>query len=395
MRRTYPMIFLNLAHFLDHYFMLIFPTAVLAIHREWGRGYGDTLWLGTAAFVALALSTLPAGWLGDRWRRSSMMFIFFIGLGASGLAAGFATGPVSLTIALAALGIFAGIYHPVAIAAVVRLAHGSGRAIALNGVYGNMGFAGAAIGTGLLTVEFGWRAAFIVPGIVSILLGLLAMRFMGRDVDVTKDEAARQPAFEASGSVLLRVFVFIGVAALFGGLIFNGITVAVPKLFDQQLNIADGDLLASGAFAAFAFAFAAFAQLPTGRFLDRYGAKPVVLCILSLQMPILILVGQFFGLPLMAVTIVALLLVFGEIPVSDWLIGRHVSGAWQSRIYAVNYLFSLGVSALAVPLIAYLYNRTGDFQTLFWILGLSAALVLAAAIPLPARRSAPTPQPAE
>jgi MFS family permease len=395
MSQKRPFIFLNLAHFLDHYFMLIFPMAVLKIHQEWGRGYGDTLWLGTAAFVALALSTLPAGWLGDRWRRSSMMVIFFIGLGLSGIATGLATGPVSLAVGLVAIGVFAGIYHPVAIAAVVRLAHGSGRAIALNGVFGNMGFAGATLVTGLLTVEFGWRWAFIVPGVVSILLGLLAIRFMGRDVDVTKAEATSKPAFEVSSNVLLRVFLFVGVAALFGGLIFNGITVAVPKLFDQQLNIADGDLLASGAFAAFAFAFAAFAQLPTGRFLDRYGAKPVVLVILTLQVPILVLVGQFFGLPLLAVTIIALLLVFGEIPVSDWLIGRHVSSAWQSRIFAVNYLFSLGVSALAVPLISYLYNDTGDFQTLFWILGLSAALVLATAILLPGRRPAAAAQPAE
>src|SRR5262245_62272564 len=121
MQRTYPFIFLNLAHFLDHYFMLIFPAAVLAIEREWGWGYGATLWLGTASSVALGLSTLPAGWLGDRWRRSSMMIVFFIGLGLSGIAAGLATGPVTLTIALAAIGIFAGIYHPAAIAALVPL----------------------------------------------------------------------------------------------------------------------------------------------------------------------------------------------------------------------------------------------------------------------------------
>jgi MFS family permease len=244
-------------------------------------------------------------------------------------------------------------------------------------------------------VEFGWRSAFIVPGVVSVALGLLAMRFMGRDVDVAKDEAKSKPAFEVSSNVLLRVFLFVGVAALFGGLIFNGITVALPKLFEQQLHIADGDLLASGAFVAFAFAFAAFAQLPTGRFLDRYGAKPVVLVILTLQVPILILVGQFFGVPLLAISIIALLLVFGEIPVSDWLIGRHVSSAWQSRIFAVNYLFSLGVSALAVPLISYLHNDTGDFQKLFWILGLSAALVLAVGILLPGRRPAAAAQPSE
>ena len=297
----------------------------------------------------------------------------------------------SLYLALAAIGVFAGIYHPVAIAAVVRLAHGSGRAIALNGVYGNMGFAGATVFTGLLMAAFGWRSAFIVPGIASIALGLLALQFMGREVDVPKDEPATRIAPAALRPALIRVFVFVGVAAVFGGLIFNGITVAVPKLFEQQIHLDNGNLMLSSTLAAVAFAVAAFAQLPTGRLLDRYGAKPVTLCILSLQVPILALVGQIWGLPLMGVTIMALLLVFGEIPVTDWLIGRHIAGAWQSRIYAVNYLFALGVSVLTFPLISELYKFTGDFEILFWVLAACAAAVLAAAFALPGQRPASVP----
>jgi MFS family permease len=171
MSQKRPFLFLNVAHFLTHYFLLIFPTAVLAIHREWGAPYGETLSLGTAAFVALALGTLPAGWLGDRWRRSGIgMVIFFIGLGLSGIAAGLATGPVSLTAALAAIGVFAGIYHPVAIAAVVRLVVAQPHH-ALNGVFGGLGCR-RGHRDWPAPVEFGWRWAFIVPGVVSILLGL-------------------------------------------------------------------------------------------------------------------------------------------------------------------------------------------------------------------------------
>src|SRR5215510_13583004 len=186
MPRRLPFLFLNVAHFLTHYFLLIFPTAVLAIHREWGAPYGETLSLGTASFVALALGTLPAGWLGDRWRRSHLMVIFFLGLGGASIVAGFATGAPMLALGLALVGLFAAIYHPVAIAAVVQLAAGSGRAIAVNGVWGNMGFAGAAVATGALTQAFGWRMAFIVPGAVAVALGIAGALFLGRSVDVVR-----------------------------------------------------------------------------------------------------------------------------------------------------------------------------------------------------------------
>jgi MFS family permease len=387
--RTLPFLFLNVAHFLTHYFLLIFPTAVLAIHREWGASYGETLSLGTAAFVALALGTLPAGWLGDRWRRSHLIVIFFLGLGGASILAGLASGPLVLTIGLALIGLFAAIYHPVAIAAVIQLAQGSGRAIAVNGVWGNMGFAGAAVVTGVLTEAFGWRAAFIAPGVVAVVLGVAAALVLGRSVDVVRRGGTQSGAAPADRRrAQLRVFAFVGVSAVFGGLIFNGVTVALPKLFEEQLGSWSGGIVQVGLLTALAFAVAAFAQLPVGALLDRLGARPVVLTILALQVPLLAILGQAFGPAVLPVAIAALLLVFGEIPVTDWLLGRYVAGEWQSRAYAVSDLGGLGVSVVAVPAIAFLHGLDGGFATMFVLLAAGAAVAGAAAIWLPTGRGA-------
>src|SRR5260221_630232 len=288
MSRKLPFLCLNVAHFLTHYFLLIFPTAVLAIHREWGAPYGETLSLGTAAFLALGFGTLPAGWLGDHWRRSHLIVIFFLGLGGASILAGFAMGSLTLSISLSLIGLFAAIYHPVAIAAVVQLAEGSGRAIAINGVWGNMGFAGSAIVTGALTEAFGWRMAFIVPGAVTVALGVAAALLMGRSVDVVRT-GKQQPAGTLADYrwPQLRVFVFVAVSAIFGGLISNGITVALPKLFEEQLGSWSGDIGRIGLLVSLAFAIAAFAQLPVGALLDRHGARPVMLVTLALQVPLL------------------------------------------------------------------------------------------------------------
>jgi MFS family permease len=389
MTNRVPFLFLCVGHFLDQYFMMIFPTAVLAIHREWGTGYGETLALGTAAFVALGLGTLPAGWLGDRVPRSRLMLLFFFGLGTTSVLAGFATGPLTMVAALALIGLFAAIYHPVGIAAIVQLADGSGRALAVNGVFGNWGFAGAVLVTGVVTELFGWRWAFIAPGAVSILLGVGAAFFMGRGVDVVKKAAPKRGAEAAAlRGAQLRVFVFVACAAIFGGFIFNGVTSALPKLFEDQLGDAwGGDLAQVGMMAAVVFAIASLAQLPVGVLLDRVGARPIALTLLALQVPLLALAGQAFGPGLMAVSLAALLLIFGEIPVTDWLIGRYVSGPWQSRVLAVSYVGGLGVSAAVLPAIALLYEATAGFGVIFGLLAASAAAVWIAAVWLPRRRS--------
>ncbi len=46
--------------------------------------------LGTASFFAFGLFSLPAGWLADRWSRRNMMAVFYIGCGASLIAAALA-----------------------------------------------------------------------------------------------------------------------------------------------------------------------------------------------------------------------------------------------------------------------------------------------------------------
>src|SRR5262249_542132 len=58
---------LNVAHALDHLFLLIFATAVGAIAAEWGMIWQDLMPYTVGAFVLFGLGSLPAGRLGDLW----------------------------------------------------------------------------------------------------------------------------------------------------------------------------------------------------------------------------------------------------------------------------------------------------------------------------------------
>lgn len=379
MARNRGMLVLNIAHFFDHFVLLIFPTAVLAVQDEWPGGYADLLGLGTWTFAAFALATLPAGWLGDRWDRSSMMRLFWLGTGASCLVAAAAPGPGMLAFGLAAIGLFAAIYHPVATALVYGASARAGQALAINGVFGNMGVAAAALITGAVTEALGWRWAFALPGLGMLVLGLLLPPADGG----VEERPRPAEVVAADRGTQRRVALVLATTALAGGLIFSGMTIALPKLLEERLAGWTSSLAAVGLIGASIFAISGFAQLPVGRLLDRLGPRRLILAIEAVKTPLLLLLALNAGSASALLALPLMLLVFGEIPITAWLLGRWVAPAWRSRAYAAQFVLSLGVGAGAVPLITTLFRYTGDSDALLWILAAASALVWATALLLP------------
>ena len=77
--RRLSIAFINWAHAIDHFVILIYPTVVIALQAIYGDSYSTLIYLATASFVAFGLFSLPAGWLGDHWSRRNMMTVFYFG----------------------------------------------------------------------------------------------------------------------------------------------------------------------------------------------------------------------------------------------------------------------------------------------------------------------------
>ena len=175
-------LFLNVGHFLDHLVVLICTTvASLRLTSEWGLSYGALVPYATPSFIAFGLCAIPAGWLADRWSHEGMMVIFFIGIGASALLAGLANSPAQLALCLTLVGVFAAIYHPVGLAMVVQGRDKTGVALTINGVFGNMGVASALLLSGFLIDASAWRNAFVISGVVFMVIGGLYLWFVRMD----------------------------------------------------------------------------------------------------------------------------------------------------------------------------------------------------------------------
>ena len=374
------LMYLNIAHFFDHFFLLIFPTAVIAIESDWVLTYGEALALGTPMYVAFAFATLPAGWLGDHVSRQKLISGFFLGCGMASVFTGLASGPLGLATGLAFLGVFAAIYHPVGLAMVTELAERRGRALAINGVFGNMGLAAAALVTALLTELFGWRSAFLAPGLMSIVIGCAyvsqSMRRGGSASSI--NPCGNEHFISSDRATQLRVFAVVLVAALFGGAVFNTITVSLPKLFDERILYSGVNLTQIGGYVALVFA-----QLPVGNLLDRFGARSILLALLIPQVGVLFLIANTDGVMLIPVAMVLVLLLFAEIPITSWLLGHYVAPQWRARAFSVEYVLSLGMGAAVIPLIAWGHRIGFGFDTQYVVLAVLTGVVLTAALFLP------------
>ena len=177
---TRQIAFINAAHTFTHYSLLVLPTAVLAMAAPGGavrRAYGPILALATGMFVLYGAFSLPQGWIAQRVGRPALITLFFIGTGPRWLRQRFRDPRRCWRWRWRATGLFAAIYHPIGTAMLVDAAGDRpGRAIGINGVFGNIGVALAPVVTAFLASQAGWRAAFIVPGLVCAALGLCWMR---------------------------------------------------------------------------------------------------------------------------------------------------------------------------------------------------------------------------
>jgi MFS family permease len=383
-------LFLNVGHAFDHLLMLIFPTVVLAMGVELGRGYAELLPLSLGGFIAFGACSIPAGWLADRWSRFGMMVVFFFGIGTASILTGLASGPAQIAAGLTLIGVFAAIYHPVGIAMLVAGRDNVGRVLGVNGVFGNVGVAFSALIAGALADLVSWRAAFIVPGVAALAVGA-AFAMLARDAG-GRAPARRPEPPRVSRSDLARIFGVLTVATACGGVIFNATTISMPKVFDERLSALTQSTLGIGMLVCGVYLIAAMAQLCVGWWLDRRSLKAVFVPVVALQVPLLLLAGATDSYLMLAVAVAMMFFVFGQIPINDAMVARYTAEAWRGRAYAVRYVVSFSASALAVPLVTWLYGTSGDFRLLYRVLGALALATFVAALCFPGERGKLAPR---
>jgi MFS family permease len=393
--------FLNLAHALDHFALLIFPAVVIGLEAVFKRPYDEMIALSTGAFVAFGVFSIPAGWLADRWSRRNMMALFYFGCAVSLAGAGLSPSPLWLAAAMSCIGMFAAIYHPVGMAMLIDVSKARPRTLAFNGVCGNLGVTLAAGISTTLAAWFNWRAAFLIPAAVCLAAAIAFLVLVPDDRD-HKGKRSAAATVVLSPRATLVLFGSYMLISLSGGLTFNTALIALPKLLDERMGNG-ASLIVVGWLATAIFLCGGLAQLAVGRLLERTQPHLLFAVIATAQFAGVAWAGYATGPVLVIALAVAIGTIYGQTTVGDIVIARYVADAWRGRVYAVRYFLAFISAGIAVQLIAQLYSR-GGFDLVLGAIALAAFVmlvgvyVMAAAVnsaEVAQRSGAMQPQPAE
>lgn len=375
-RRTIA--FINIAHAVDHFVLLIYPTVVIAIALQRDLAYGELIGLATGAFVAFGLFSLPVGWMADRVGRRNMMIAFFFGCGISCIGLAFSSSTLAFAAWLLVLGIFSAIYHPVGMAMLASHTDRLGRDLGVNGVWGNMGAASASGVSAFLAATLGWQAGFLVPGIVCVLIGIAftALVRPGPQEPHAATKKKTQETIAVSRPFVL--FILFALAIVAGGMTFNVTTISLPKVIDERLGLTL-PLVITGSLATAVFVFGAMTQLLMGWLVDRFSLPQLFVGLSILQPAGLALAAMTTGIPMLAGMVLVMAAIYGQVVINDAMVARYVPVEYRARAFGLRYFLGFAAAGFAVPMIAFFHASQG-FPLVLGITALFGAAIFLCAV---------------
>ena len=393
------MIFSCVGHFYIHMMTAFYFVIVLTLVVEWDQPYSELLRLWTIASALLALVAIPAGRLADRWSVRGTMVIFFIGMGVSSVVCGMVSTNLALLLALSGIGIFGAIYHPVGIPWLIRsTTKNTGKTLAVNGIFGSLGNAGAAVIAGVLIDLYGWRMTFIIPGVVCGVTGLWMWWFVLRDRIIDGAGPDESEVQNANKYDLIRVALLLLVSLAIGGIIYQSTQTALPKHFTNELQDWSLQLFGAitfdtksatglGMLVSIVYSSSIIMQYVGGALADRYPLKNIYIICWFLQIGMLAAIAATTGLGLLGSALLAVAVNITMLPAENMLIYKYAPSRHRSLIFGIKFVITFGAAPASVALVAYIQEVTNALDMLFG--GLAAATLVVALLMmfLPADKS--------
>lgn len=372
-------------HFLSHFNMLVFPAVLLPLADSLELTLGATLALSFWMYLLFGLTALPWGLAADRFGPRRLLTIFHLGAGLCAFwAATSLDQPDQLRLALAGIGLFSGIYHPAGLGWIAKEIRNTSRAMAYNGMFGNLGLATAPLLAGLVNYIWGTAMVYLVVGIMN-LIGLVILILAKTE---TLNAAADRPKRQDSSAI---AFLVLLVAMMLGGIVYRGTTISLPAYFELQNGILYQGLsrlsggLGSANVVATLFTSLIYLVGMAGQYFggwvgERYRLTSGYLLFHLITIPMTLAMSASANGMLIFFAMIHGFFLLGMQPLENTLVARLTPAHFLSSAYGMKFILTFGVGALSVKMVA-VVEETWGFAAVFQCLaGISTLLVLVIAL---------------
>ena len=382
--------FASAGHFLHHVLTGLFLTLAVILEGVWHRPYAEIIALWTLGAAMIGVGAPLAGWLADRFGHARMMTVFFLGIGLASIIAGFVADSAEMGLALALLGGFGAIYHPVALAWVSMTAppDARGRLMGILGIAGSIGVACAAVIAGGLAEIAGWRMAMILPGIVTIIAGLALLFCLLTGRVAASNHQPGQEAAQAAAAEAARipwgVLIVLAITFMLGSIAYTAYSTALPKWLSDMLLLDSTRAAQLGLIVGATMLMGSVGQLIGGRLADQMPMKTLYVATFLVKLPLMLLAAWFGGVWVLLIAVFIGFMFDFSAPVENLLLARYSSGKRRGLAFGLKFAMGFVAAPLGVNLVAWAYgDAAGGAPALFLTLAVLGLVMLAAAMALP------------
>ena len=387
-----PMFYAASGHLMMHMFAAFYFVIVLGIEDEWQLSYDELVDLWFIGSLLVGLGSIPAGWLSDKWSRSGMIAVMFIGLGLASILCGLSGNKVMLMMSLSLLGLFCSIYHPAGISWVVNMSKNTGEALGFNNIFGGVGIGVGALTSGYLVDNFGWQYAFIIPGTVSIIFGLSLCWHLYKDK--ISLENIHSPKFSENPEKgdFLKIIIIMLISIACGGYVFQILQTSLPKIIDIRLsNFLDLGAAKIGMIVSSIYVISGLMNYVGGILADRYSVKLIYAFGILTQGLLLLFFAEMASMFLILLALIIVAFNSSILPAENILLARFAPSEYQSLVYGVKFILSFSIGPLVVLLVSNSYAATQEFFSLYWSGGIIMTLLFFMILSLPLKKSETLP----
>ncbi len=376
-----------LGHLLMHMFAAFYFVIVLAIEDDWKLSYDELLNLWFLGSLLVGLGALPAGWISDRWSRSGMIAIMFIGLGISSLLCGLSGNKVSLFISLSLLGLFCAIYHPAGISWVVNTSKETGKALGFNNIFGGVGIGLGAFFAGVLIEQFNWQAAFMLPGLISLVVGLSLTYHLKSGKISLKNISSEQFKDNPEKNQMLKIAIIMLLSITCLSFVYQILQTSLPKAIDirltDSLDLSTSDI---GYIVATIYIVSGLMNYVGGILTDKYSEKLIYSIGIVGQGLLLLLIVSLSNYWLIAISLAIVAFNSSILPAENLLLAKFSPEKYQSLVYGIKFIVSFTVGPIALIMISRSYDLTGEFGVLYLAFGFVMIIMFLIVLTLPVKK---------